>query len=151
VRHGRDLTILTVGAALYRALEAGARLEAEHGLSVEVIDARSLVPFEYELLLGSVAKTGRLVCVSDANLRGSWLNTIAAKITEEAFDELDGPVVVLGARNWIAPPAELEWEYFVTPEDIIDAVHTRIVPLAGHTVQPGPGADGTFEESAGGI
>jgi 2-oxoisovalerate dehydrogenase E1 component len=60
-------------------------------------------------------------------------------------------VVVLGARNWIAPPAELEWEYFVTPEDIIDAVHTRIVPLAGHTVQPGPGADGTLEESAGGI
>jgi 2-oxoisovalerate dehydrogenase E1 component len=151
VRHGRDLTILTVGAALYRALEAGARLEAEHGLSVEVIDARSLVPFEYEPLLASVAKTGRLVCVSDANLRGSWLNTIAAKITEEAFDELDAPVVVLGARNWIAPPAELEWEYFVTPEDIIDAVHTRIVPLAGHTVQPGPGADGTFEESAGGI
>ena len=151
MRHGSDLTILTVGAALYRALEAGARLEAGHGLSVEVIDARSLVPFEYEPLLASVAKTGRLVCVSDANLRGSWLNTIAAKITEEAFDELDAPVVVLGARNWIAPPAELEWEYFVTPEDIIDAVHTRIVPLAGHTVQPGPGADGTFEESAGGI
>ena len=109
------------------------------------------MPFEYEPLLASVAKTGRLVCVSDANLRGSWLNTIAAKITEEAFDELDAPVVVLGARNWIAPPAELEWEYFVTPEDIIDAVHTRIVPLAGHTVQPGPGADGTLEESAGGI
>jgi len=71
--------------------------------------------------VGLVAKTGRLVCVSDANLRGSWLNTIAAKLTEEAFDELDAPVVVLGARNWIAPPAELEWEYFVTPEDIIDA------------------------------
>lgn len=151
VREGSDLTILTVGAALYRALDAAKVLEEQHGISTEVIDARSLVPFDYELLLNSVAKTGRLVCVSDANLRGSWLNTVAAKVSEEGFDSLDAPVVVLGARNWIAPPAELEWEYFVTPEDIIDAVHTRIVPLSGHQVQPGPGADGTLEESVMGI
>jgi 2-oxoisovalerate dehydrogenase E1 component len=151
VKQGSDLTILTVGAALYRALDAAKELEEKHGVSVEVIDARSLVPFEYDLLLASVAKTGRLVCVSDANLRGSWLNTVAAKVTEEAFDDLDAPVVVLGARNWIAPPAELEWEYFVTPADIVDAVHTRIRPLAGHEVQSGPGADGTLEESARGI
>jgi 2-oxoisovalerate dehydrogenase E1 component len=120
-------------------------------MSVEVIDARSLVPFEYDILLESVAKTGRLVCVSDASLRGSWLNTVAAKTSEEAFDHLDAPVVVLGARNWIAPPAELEWEFFVTSDDILDAVHTRIVPLPGHVVQPGPGADGTLHESALGI
>jgi len=151
VRTGDDLTILTVGAALYRALEAADILAERHGLRAEVIDARSLVPFEYDLLLQSVAKTGRLVCVSDASLRGSWLNTVAAKVGEEAFDDLDAPVVVLGARNWIAPPAELEWEYFVTPGDILDAVHTRILPLPGHTVQPGPGADGTLEESARGI
>ena len=151
VRAGSDLTILTVGAALYRALDAAKELQEKHGMSVEVIDARSLVPFEYDLLLGSVAKTGRLVCVSDANLRGSWLNTIAAKVQEEAFDDLDGPVVVLGTRNWIAPPAELEWEYYVTAADIIDAVHTRIVPLTGHVVQDGPGADGTLDESRMGI
>lgn len=151
VRAGEDLTILTVGAALYRALDAAKILEERHGIRTEVIDARSLVPFEYDLLLESVAKTGRLVCVSDANLRGSWLNTVAAKVSEEAFDDLDAPVVVLGARNWIAPPAELEWEFFVTPDDIIDAVHTRIVPLNGHTVQAGPGADGTLEESRRGI
>ncbi|MCJ1707801.1 thiamine pyrophosphate-dependent enzyme [Microbacterium sp. VKM Ac-2923] len=151
VREGADLTILTVGAALYRALEAADRMKQQWGLEVEVIDARSLVPFEYDLLLASVAKTGRLVCVSDANLRGSWLNTVAAKVSEEAFDDLDAPVVVLGARNWIAPPAELEWEYFVTPDDIVDAVHTRIRPLDGHRVQDGPGADGTLDESARGI
>lgn len=151
VRVGSDLTILTVGAALYRALDAAKELKEKHGIDVEVIDARSLVPFEYDLLLASVAKTGRLVCVSDANLRGSWLNTVAAKVSEEAFDDLDAPVVVLGARNWIAPPAELEWEYFVTPADIIDAIHTRIRPLPGHRVQDGPGADGTLDESARGI
>lgn len=151
VREGNDLTILTVGAALYRALEAADEMQAKFGISVEVIDARSLVPFDYDLVLASVAKTGRLVCVSDANLRGSWLNTIAAKVQEEGFDDLDGPVVVLGTRNWIAPPAELEWEYYVTAADIIDAVHTRIVPLAGHVVQDGPGADGTLEESKLGI
>ena len=76
-----------------------------------MIDARSLVPFDYTEVMASVAKTGRLVCVSDANLRGSWLNTVAAKISTEAFDDLDAPVVVLGARNWIAPPAEMEWEF----------------------------------------
>lgn len=151
VRTGESLTILTVGAALYRALEAADILQEKYGISTEVIDARSLVPFEYDLLLESVAKTGRLVCVSDANLRGSWLNTVAAKVSEEAFDDLDAPVVVLGARNWIAPPAELEWEFFVTPTDIVDAVHSRIVSLPGHVVQSGPGADGTLQESALGI
>jgi 2-oxoisovalerate dehydrogenase E1 component len=151
VRSGDDLSILTVGAALYRALEAAGQLEQHYGLSAEVIDARSLVPFDYTKVLASVAKTGRLICVSDANLRGSWLNTVAAKVSTESFDDLDGPVVVLGARNWIAPPAEMEWEFFVTPEDILDAIHTRVVPLPGHRIQEGPGADGTLEESRLGI
>ncbi|MCS5735269.1 alpha-ketoacid dehydrogenase subunit alpha/beta [Herbiconiux daphne] len=151
VRAGSDLTILTVGAALYRGLDAARELSETYGVSAEVIDARSLVPFEYDLLLESVAKTGRLVCVSDANLRGSWLNTVAATVSTEAFDDLDAPVVVLGARNWIAPPAELEWDFFVTPADIVDAVHSRILPLAGHVVQDAPGAEGTLDESAMGI
>jgi 2-oxoisovalerate dehydrogenase E1 component len=151
VRSGDDLSILTVGAALYRALEAAAQLEEHYGLSAEVIDARSLVPFDYTQVLASVANTGRLICVSDANLRGSWLNTVAARVNTEAFDDLDGPVVVLGARNWIAPPAEMEWEFFVTPEDILDAIHTRVLPLPGHRIQEGPGAEGTLEESRLGI
>lgn len=151
VREGTDLTIMTVGAALYRALEAADRLQTEHGLSVEVIDARSMVPFDYTFVLESVAKTGRLLLASDANLRGSWMQTVASRVQTDAFDELDAPVVVLGARNWIAPPAELEWEYFVTPADILDAVHTRILPLHGHSVQRGPGAEGTVQEAVLGL
>lgn len=151
VREGDDLTILSVGAALDRALAAADRLQKEHGLNVEVIDARWLVPFDYEALLKSVSKTGRLLCVSDANLRGSWLNTVATTVSEKAFDQLDAPVCVLGARNWIAPPAELEWEYFVTVADILDVVHERILPLSGHQRQPGPLASGDLAESAFGI
>lgn len=151
VREGSDLTILSVGAALDRALKAADLIAERHGYSVEVIDARWLVPFDYSLLLESVEKTGRLVCVSDANLRGSWLNTVATRVSEEAFDSLDAPVCVVGARNWIAPPAELEWEYFVTSDDILDVVHEKILPLSGHTSSPGPLASGSLEESAWGI
>jgi 2-oxoisovalerate dehydrogenase E1 component len=84
-------------------------------------------------------------------LRGSWLNTVATKVSEEVFDKLDAPVCVLGARNWIAPPAELEREYFVTVEDILDVVSQRIVPLAGHVSQSGRDPFGTLRESELGI
>jgi 2-oxoisovalerate dehydrogenase E1 component len=151
VREGNDLTILSVGAALDRALTAADLLGGRHGLSVEVIDARWLVPFDYSLLLESVHKTGRLLCVSDANLRGSWLNTVATRVSGEVFDSLDAPVCVVGARNWIAPPAELEWEYFVTSQDILDVIHEKIIPLPGHTTTPGPLASGSLEESVWGI
>ncbi|MBM3494098.1 MAG: dehydrogenase, partial [Armatimonadetes bacterium] len=79
---GKDVTILTVGATLYRALDAAKLLEAEYGMSAEVIDARSIVPFNYEPVLASVAKTGRLVLASDACERGSTLQTMAAKVTQ---------------------------------------------------------------------
>jgi 2-oxoisovalerate dehydrogenase E1 component len=151
VKLGKDLTILSLGATLGRALEAASQMEQRHGLSVEVIDARWMVPFDYTLLIESVQKTGRLLCVSDANLRGSWLNTVATRVTQEAFDDLDAPVCVVGARNWIAPPAELEWDFFPTTEDIMDAVHERIIPLQGHVPQAGPSAAGTLRESALGI
>ena len=58
---------------------------------------------------------------------------MAAKITEFAFDELDGPPVVVGARNWITPADEQEDAYFPQPADIIDAVHEHIRPLKGYT------------------
>ena len=102
-REGSDLTILTVGATLYRALEAAKTLQADYGLSCEVIDARSIVPFNYDLVLQSVKKTGKILLASDACERGSVLQTMAAKITQFAFDDLDAPPVVLGARNWITP------------------------------------------------
>lgn len=130
---GSDLTILTVGAVLYRALDAANLLEEKYGLSVEIIDARSLVPFNYDLVLESVRKTGRIVLVSDACERGSHLKDFAQTISELAFDHLDAPPVVVGARNWITPAYELEEAFFPQPNWIADAIHEKILPLPGHT------------------
>lgn len=134
-RKGTDLTILTIGATLYRALDAAKILEEKHGVSVEVIDARSIVPFNYGPVIESVKKTRKIVLASDACERGSALHTMASMISQLAFDELDAPPVVVGARNWITPPDELEDSFFPFPDDILDAVHTHIVPLKGYAVK----------------
>lgn len=132
-KEGNDLTILTVGATLYRALDAAKELEEKWGISCEVIDARSIVPFNYGKVIESVRKTRKIVLASDANERGSVLQTMAAKISQFAFDELDAPPVVVGARNWITPPDEIEDSFFPFPVDIIDAIHEHILPLKGYT------------------
>lgn len=132
-RKGEDLTILTIGATLYNAIEAANILEKEHGLSAEVIDARSIVPFNYDVVLESVKKTGRIILASDATERGSMLNDIARNVTEMAFDYLDGPPVVVGAKNWITPCYELEDEYFPQATWMLDAIHEHVLPLKDYT------------------
>jgi len=130
-REGHDLTIITVGATLYRALEAANELQ-KYGLSAEVIDARFINPLNYEKIVVSVRKTGRVVLASDACERGSFLHTMASNISQLAFDYLDGPVAVVGSRNWITPPAELEESFFPQKEWIIDTIHERVIPLDGY-------------------
>jgi 2-oxoisovalerate dehydrogenase E1 component len=130
---GKDLTILTIGATLYRAIDAAKELETKYGVSCEVIDARSIVPFNYAKVIESVKKTRKILLTSDACERGSSLQTMAAKITQFAFDELDAPPVVVGARNWVVPADEVEDAFFPFPSDMIDAVHTHIIPLKGYT------------------
>ena len=131
-RAGKDVTILTIGATLYRALDAAKILEEKYGLSAEVIDARSLVPFNYGPVIESVRKTGRILISGDANSRGSFLNDLARNITELAFDYLDAPPVVVGSRNWITPAYELEEAFFPQPSWFLDAIHEKIVPLPGY-------------------
>lgn len=134
-KEGKDLTILTVGATLYRALDAAKILEEKYGVSAEIIDARSIVPFNYEKVLESVKKTGRILLASDACERGSHLKDIAQTISELAFDDLDAPPVVVGARNWITPAYELEEHFFPQAEWLVDAVHEKILPLKGHVAK----------------
>lgn len=133
-RSGKDLTIVTIGATLYRALDAAKELEEKYHLSAEVIDARFINPLNYEKIVESVKKTGKVVLASDACERGSFLHTMASNISQLAFDYLDGPVAVVGARNWITPAAELEEAFFPQTEWIIDTIHERILPLPGHQV-----------------
>ena len=131
-KEGKDVTILTIGATLYPALDAAKMLEEKYGMSAEVIDARSVVPFNYEKVVESVKKTGKIVLASDACTRGNILNDMAQNITQLAFDYLDAPPVVVGAKNWITPAFEYDKEFFPQPEWILDAIHEKIQPLAGY-------------------
>ena len=137
VRDGKDVTILTIGAALYRAVDAAKTLSEKYGMEADVINIHSLVPLDYTKIVESVKKTGRVVLVSDACARGSFLNDVAKNITELCFDDLDAPPVVVGARNWITPPFEFDEYFFPQAGWIIDAIHEKLVPLAGHTVENG--------------
>ncbi|MFP4106003.1 MAG: thiamine pyrophosphate-dependent enzyme [Phycisphaerae bacterium] len=150
-KEGSDLTILSIGATLYRVMDAVKELEETHGVSCEVIDARSIVPFNYEKVIASVKKTRKILLTSDACERGSYLHTMASNITNFAFDELDAPPTVVGARNWITPPDEMDDSFFPYPADIIDAVHEHIIPLKGYSVQRPNSVEELMKRSAKGI
>ncbi len=131
-REGRDVTILTVGPSLYAAVAAADELERERGISAEIIDARSLVPFDYDPVLASVKKTGRILLVSEASERGSFLQTLAANIARFAFADLKAPPRVLGSPNWIVPGAEMESTYFPQAADIVDVVRGELFAELGY-------------------
>jgi 2-oxoisovalerate dehydrogenase E1 component len=137
-RSGTDLTMITVGATLYRALEAADQLQERYGMSCDVFDCRSINPLDYEPLVESVKRTGRVVLSSDACERGSVMQDIANNLSQLAFDYLDAPPVVVGSRNWITPGAEVEEDFFPQPNWILDAIHERIVPLDGHQLTTNP-------------
>ena len=132
IRQGRDITILTVGATLYRAVDAAKELKEKYGMEAEIINLHSLVPLDYTKIVESVRKTGRVVLTSDACARGSFLDDVARNITELCFDDLDAPPVVVGAKNWITPPYEFDHYFFPQPSWIIDAIHEKILPLPGY-------------------
>ncbi len=131
-RVGKDITILTIGATLYKAVEAAKILSEKYGIEAEIIDARSIVPFNYEKVVESVKKTGRIILASDACSRGSILNDMARNITELCFDYLDAPAVVCGAQNWITPPFEFDADFFPQANWIVDYINDKILPLKGH-------------------
>ena len=80
-KEGRNLSLLTLGVSLYHALEAAEQLEQTYGLSCEVIDARSLVPFNYESVIESIRKTRKILLASDACERGSYLEPIPKPVS----------------------------------------------------------------------
>ena len=120
-REGTDLTIITWGAIVYRALAAARALERE-GVSVEVVDVRSMLPLDTETLLASACKTGRvLVAYEDHEFMGFGAE-IAARIAQEAFGHLDAPVArVAGAFSSIPYADVLEKEVLPQDEDVLEA------------------------------
>ena len=114
-------------------MDAVKELKDKHGISAEVIDARSLVPFDYDLVVESVKKTGKIIITGDSCARNSFMSELARNISELCFDYLDAPPVVVGAKNWITPAHELEDAFFPQASWIIDAINQKLIPLEGHT------------------
>ena len=120
-REGKDVTIVANLLYVPRALEAAKELEKE-GIDAEVIDIRTIAPFDYETLIESVKKTGRMVIVHEAHKIGGWGGQVAAEVTEKAFKYLDAPIVRLGAKH--CPLAfNLGLENAIVPQisDIVEA------------------------------
>ena len=99
LKRGSDVTVVTYGRMLPRVLRVAEELEKE-GISVEVVDPRTLVPLDKELIINSVIKTGRVVLVNEACKTGGFIGEISAIIAEsEAFDYLDAPIVRLAGLD----------------------------------------------------
>jgi 2-oxoisovalerate dehydrogenase E1 component len=122
VREGRDLTIVTYGATVNRAL-AAARQAEERGVSVEILDLRSLSPVDWEAIAASVRKTSKVLVLTEDSLSWGYGAELAARIGEEHYAELDGPVRRLGATDTFVAYAP-ELEDFILPQvaDILKAV-----------------------------
>jgi 2-oxoisovalerate dehydrogenase E1 component len=131
-RLGNDITVVTIGPALYLAVELANELQATYGVSAELVDLRTVNPLNYAPLVESVKKTGKVLLVTEAAERGSVVQNVAANLTQLCFDYLDAPPVVIGSRNWITPAAELEESFFPHKTWLLDAIHERIMPLRGH-------------------
>ena len=102
VKQGKDASIITYGSTVHMAIEAAEKLEAR-GISVEIIDIRTLVPFDEETVLASVKKTNRVLITHEATLTGGFAGEIAARISEKAFEYLDAPIIRIAAFDSPTP------------------------------------------------
>jgi pyruvate dehydrogenase E1 component beta subunit len=123
LRPGSDVTILALALMVPRALAAAERLRAEHGIDAEVIDVRSLVPLDTQTILGSIAKTGRLYTVEENPRLCGWGAEIASIAADEAFYDLDGPIVRITTPHIPLPAADnLEDMALPTADRIVEKI-----------------------------
>lgn len=127
VRPGRDVTIVALALMVHRALDAAEQLAAE-GIDAEVIDVRSLVPLDTQTILASVAKTGRLYTVEENPRLCGWGAEVASIVAEEAFWDLDGPIVRITTPHVPLPSAD-------TLEDATIPSAARVVETIRKTAQ----------------
>jgi 2-oxoisovalerate dehydrogenase E1 component beta subunit len=127
-REGRDLSIITYAATVWKALEAAEQLDVEDGLSTEVIDLRSLSPLDDEAIQETTKKTNRVLVVHEDTRTGGIAGEIAARINESCFAWLDAPVLRVTAHDVPLPYAP-QLEDFVLPQtsDIVSAARTLAV------------------------
>jgi pyruvate dehydrogenase E1 component beta subunit len=106
LREGRDVTLVALAAMVPRALAAAQVLQAEHGLSAEVIDLRCLVPLDTRTILASVARTGRLATVEENPRLCGWGAEIVSLVADECFYDLDGPLLRITPPHVPIPAAD---------------------------------------------
>ena len=125
-REGSDVTLVASQQMRYRALEA-AELLAASDISVEVVDPRTMVPFDFETVVASVEKTSRLICVQECPRAGSWGATLIAELITGHFDLFDAPPLIVGGDETPIPfAAELEAAWIPSAERIVVAVHETL-------------------------
>jgi 2-oxoisovalerate dehydrogenase E1 component len=123
VQQGSDLTLVTYGATVPRSLQAAQRIEREHGVKVEVIDLRSLNPFDWETVAHSVSKTNRVLVAHEDTLSWGYGAEISARIADELFDDLDAPVKRVAAKDtFVAYQPQIEEAILPQPDDIYQAM-----------------------------
>jgi 2-oxoisovalerate dehydrogenase E1 component len=123
VREGSDLTIITYGAVVPRALQAAQRAEREHGIQAEILDLRTLSPYDWEAIAASVRKTSRVIVAHEDMLSWGYGAEIAARIAEELFDDLDAPVRrVASMDTYVAYQPILEDAILPQPDDLLEAM-----------------------------
>ena len=129
-REGSDITLVTYGMMLHHSLKAADTVQEEDAISVEVIDLRTVSPWDKECVLESVKKTGKALIVYEDNITGGFGAEVAAVIAEQAFEYLDGPVTRVASPDVpIAPCAAHLEEYILpNPEKIAEAIRK----LAGY-------------------
>ncbi len=123
VREGTDLSVITYGAVVPRALQAAQRIERERGVSVEIVDLRSLSPYDWETIAESVKKTNKVIVAHEDMLSWGYGAEIAARIGDELFHDLDGPVRRVGAMDtFVAYQPLLEDVILPQPERLFEAM-----------------------------
>jgi len=126
-KEGTDVTIVTYGATVPRSLQAAQRIEREQGVSVEVLDLRTLNPYDFEAIAASVSKTSRVLIVHEDMLSWGYGAEIAARIASELFDKLDAPVQRVGAKDtFVAYQPEIEDVILPQADDIFAAIQKLI-------------------------
>ncbi|WP_129597209.1 alpha-ketoacid dehydrogenase subunit beta [Anaerophilus nitritogenes] len=121
-REGTDVTVIATGKMVHNAIEASEKL-AKEGISVEVIDPRTLYPLDKNTIFSSIEKTHKVLVITEEHKRGGYGGEISAMISEECFDDLDAPVVRVGALNVPMPYAPtLENVVIPNTQDIINGI-----------------------------
>ncbi|MGA7917563.1 MAG: transketolase C-terminal domain-containing protein, partial [Candidatus Acidiferrales bacterium] len=122
VREGTDVSIITYGAVVHRAEVAAAELSRD-GISAEIVDLRSLSPYDWEAIAATVGKTNRVLVAYEDTRSWGYGAEIAARIADELFDQLDAPVRRVAATDtFVAYQPKLEDEILPQTEDIVRAV-----------------------------